>query len=119
MSATTTRDRIGAWEVALDLIELGREDEAKALLDAELSDRLTVPCAACGASAGWKCNEPAMHPCARCAATGKVTAYVVDKPFTKSKIVACDHCYGTGQREIGVKRILPHESRILRIERRW
>lgn len=116
----TTRDRIGAWEVALDLLELGREAEAVALLDAELPDRLNMGCAACGASANNRCRERAERECKYCAGTGKRTSVRIGPGEGPAKsIVTCPDCGGRGQREIEIERLLPHQSRILKIEKRW
>lgn len=49
-------DEAAACMVARDLVELGREDEARALLDAQAPNRLTRKCPACGALPGRECS---------------------------------------------------------------
>ena len=120
-------DRIGAWEVAFDMLELGREADARALLDEEFPDRLTIPCAACGQPIGYACQEQMLRECPFCAGKGErftVTFPNPDptthyRPEPKREMLRCRDCYGTGQREKPVDLVLPHQSRILGIARRY
>lgn len=123
----SAHDRIGAWEVAHDLLELGREPEAKALLDAELPTRHAIPCAACGQPMGQPCRERALRTCRFCNGTKeRLTVTFADpdpqthyRPEPRREMLPCNECGGRGEREIDVDRVLPHQSRILKIERRW
>lgn len=46
-----------ACEVAIDLVEMGREDEARAILDEQAPRRLNLKCPVCGAKAGKACFD--------------------------------------------------------------
>lgn len=112
-------DRIGTLDVAHDLIELGRVAEAIALLDDELPERHSIPCAACGQPVGYKCHNEQTVACTRCNATGKVIGYDIRySPATRSP-VPCELCGGRKEREIWVDTEVPHASRVLGIARRW
>ena len=50
-----TQDEIEACEVARDLVELGRYDEARELLDKLAPNRLNRDCQVCGATFGISC----------------------------------------------------------------
>lgn len=52
-----TPDEKSACEVAGDLVEMGRIDEATALLDEQAPNRLCRACPACGVGAGRACRE--------------------------------------------------------------
>jgi hypothetical protein len=52
-----TAEDAAACEVAVDLVELGRVDEAKALLAQQAPRRLNRVCQACGAEVGKPCRE--------------------------------------------------------------
>lgn len=115
----TSADRIGVWDVAYDLLDEGDVLSAVALLSAELPDRLSIACAACWAGVGDLCREQAMRTCRFCAGTGKRNSYQIDSQLVQYSIVPCGDCGGRGEREIEVERVLPHQSRILGIARRW
>lgn len=55
--APPTADERGAVEVAGDLVELGRTEEALALLEQDAPNRLCRKCPACGVLAGRPCRE--------------------------------------------------------------
>ncbi len=57
-----TKDEAGVCEVAGDLVELGRVDEARKLLDAQAPNRLGRKCTACGAGAGVDCFDIVRGP---------------------------------------------------------
>lgn len=50
-------DEAGVCEVAGDLVELGRIDEARRLLDDQAPNRLSRKCPACNAPPGIECSE--------------------------------------------------------------
>lgn len=52
-----TADEAGACEVARDLVELGRLDEARKLVEERAPNRLAMRCLACGARAGEPCID--------------------------------------------------------------
>ncbi len=54
--AASTEEQ-AACEVASDLVELGRADEAMALLNEQAPDRLDRACSSCGAKRGCPCRE--------------------------------------------------------------
>lgn len=56
-SSAPSRDEAAVCLVAHDLVELGRIDEARALMDEQAPNRLKRPCPACGARAGAACRE--------------------------------------------------------------
>lgn len=53
-----TADDLAACEVAIDLVESGRDDEARKLLDEQAPRRLNRDCPACGSKRGEDCEEP-------------------------------------------------------------
>jgi hypothetical protein len=115
-------DRIGAWEVAYDMLDDGDVLSAVALLFAELPDRLSIACGACAAGVDYLCREQAMRRCHYCAGTGKRDSYLIGSARgepPQHSIIKCPDCGGRGEREIEVDRVLPHQSRILGIARRW
>lgn len=52
-----TEDEIGVCEVARDLVELGREDEARTLVEEQAPHRLARKCPACDAKSGRPCRD--------------------------------------------------------------
>lgn len=50
-----TADEVGVCEVARDLVELGRHEEARALVEQQAPNRLARKCPACGSPAGREC----------------------------------------------------------------
>lgn len=48
---------VAAIDVAIDLVELGRVDEAEALLRDQAPNRLNAKCPACNAGRGRRCND--------------------------------------------------------------
>jgi hypothetical protein len=120
--SVTAADRMGVWDVAYDLLDEGDILSAVALLFAELPDRLSIACGACAASVDSLCREQAMRTCRYCAGTGKRNSYLIGSGRgepAQHLIVTCEDCGGRGEREIEVERVLPHQSRILGIARRW
>lgn len=59
-AATPTADEVGVCEVASDLVQLGRFDEARKLLEEQAPNRLGRTCPACGSAPGRHCVE--LHP---------------------------------------------------------
>jgi hypothetical protein len=57
-SSVPSRDEAAVCLVAHDLVELGRVDEARKLMDDQAPNRLKRPCPACGVRAGTECREP-------------------------------------------------------------
>jgi hypothetical protein len=57
LARVVTQDERDACEVASDLVELGRADEALALLDLVAPSRLDRKCPACGARVGKPCFD--------------------------------------------------------------
>ena len=114
----TSADRLGIWDVAHDLLDEGDVLSAVALLMAELPDRLSIACGACGASVGHLCREQATRTCRFCAGGGTRTGYKIGGNGERF-MTACDVCGGRGKRELEIDRVLPHQARILGIARRW
>lgn len=56
--AMPTKDEADACDVARDLVEEQRLDEARALLDAQAPNRLNRGCPACGVAIAKPCREP-------------------------------------------------------------
>lgn len=112
-------ERIHTLDVAHDLIELGRVAEALALLDSELPDRLSAPCAACGVYENRKCQVSALVTCRLCDGAGKRASYDIRYSPATRPIVHCNECYGSGTREQLADCEIPHASRVLGIARRW
>ena len=115
----TSADRLGVWDVAHDMLDEGDVLSAVALLMAELPDRLSIACGACAASVGNLCREQAMRRCRFCDGAGKCKSYLISSYPAEYLIGTCVECRGRGEREIEVDRVLPHQSRILGIARRW
>lgn len=56
-AATPSREEAEVCSVARDLVELGRHDEARKLVEEQAPNRLGRECAACGAKPGKPCRE--------------------------------------------------------------
>jgi hypothetical protein len=125
-------DLLAICEVARDLVELQRIDEAKALLDEQAPTRHDEWCAACGAYGAWvdipgvvsarkgsPCQEMGIVTCRFCAGSGRRQSFDIQTTPALRSIVHCTECFGTGKREQLVDMIVPHESRLCGKKRPW
>lgn len=109
-------DEVWACEVARDMIELGRDVDAKALVEVQAPNRHAERCVACGAAKGQACRDLKVVKCRFCDGTGARVGY--DLRTKTNSVGRCTDCHGTGQREQLEPMIAPHESRLIGIKDR-
>ena len=83
---------LAVCEVALHLVERGRHDEARALLDEQAPDRLARGCPVCGAMPGAACFD------------GSVEARAFGMPWRVPRV---------GREIVRVNRLVPHVARVM------
>lgn len=99
-------DEAGVCEVAGDLVELGRIDEARKLLDEQAPNRLARKCPACGAWPGGMCKTMPADGEKRCECPSFASSD--DIAAAPQAGHACDGC-GASSKHL----LVPHHARLV------
>jgi hypothetical protein len=94
-----TAEDAAACEVAIDLIEMGRIDEAKELLDKQAPRRHANRCMVCDASPGWPCVDYELK-------SRPLRPTYLYKGTTEESWPKEEH------KHVAVKRLVPHLARV-------
>lgn len=82
-----TAEDLAACEVAADLVELGRDDEARWLLEEQAPRRLNRACPACAAPVGKSCMDPGERVAIDRTEIGAGLAHVIEKHNRVPRVV--------------------------------
>lgn len=98
-------EEFGVWEVAGDLLEMGREEEAKALLESDAPNRHGRACPSCGRSRARPCREPIVENADDLPQPPQTDLFTsTDKPYRGA--------LGVGPQTRFIDRVLPCRARV-------